>query len=348
MSCSKKQKLEDGDVKEEVKNYYGKKLHKTEDLQSNACAFSKSQKVVPQIIRDCIKLCHEDVVSRYYGCGLNFPECLEGCRVLDLGCGAGRDCFITAKLVGPKGHVTGIDMTQDLLDIANEYSKYHAEKFGYTKPNTDFILGDIEELAAAGVKKNAYDLIISNCVICLTTNKKAVFEGAYRALKDGGELYFSDIYADRQRDTSKCDKALWGEGFCGALCWRELVDFCKDIGFSGPYLVTGHEMFPSNEEMKEQIGETRFVSGTYRMFKTPTTEDTGNTFQATYKGTIEGLPNEYKFDIYNTFEKDKAHPITPNLAAILRQSRFSKHFDIGPYSGRDAYAIADPFTGLGL
>lgn len=66
MSCSKKQKLDNDVVKEGVQDYYGKKLHNTEDLQSNACSFSKNQKVVPQIIRDCLKLCHEDVVSRYF------------------------------------------------------------------------------------------------------------------------------------------------------------------------------------------------------------------------------------------------------------------------------------------
>ena len=135
--------------------------------------------------------------------------------MLDLGCGAGRDVYIASQLVGPSGHVTGIDMTDEQLATAQEFQSYHAEKFGFS--NTDFQKGYLESLAdIESLEKGSFDVIISNCVINLCTDKKAVLSACFDLLKEGGEMYFSDVYANRRVPMSlKKNPLLWGECLSG-------------------------------------------------------------------------------------------------------------------------------------
>lgn len=111
------------------------------------------------------------------------PEAIDGLYILDLGSGSGQDCFVLSKLVGEHGHVTGVDMTKEQVDIANKYVEYHAHQFGYSKPNTDFKLGEMERLSDVEIQDRTMDIIISNCVVNLTADKRVVLKEAYRVLK---------------------------------------------------------------------------------------------------------------------------------------------------------------------
>lgn len=140
-----------------VRQYYGKILQKSKDLKTNACTTSGQP---PKYINEALSLIHEDVESKYYGCGLVIPPVLEGMRILDLGSGSGRDCFILSKLVGPTGYVVGVDMTQEQVEVATKYVDYHTKVFGYSKPNIEFRQGYIERLQELGLQDNSFDIIM--------------------------------------------------------------------------------------------------------------------------------------------------------------------------------------------
>lgn len=135
---------------------------------------------------------HPEVLSRYYGCGLVCPPLLDGCRVLDLGSGSGRDVYALSQLVGATGEVIGVDMTDEQLSVANQHKQYHSDQFGFD--NVTFLKGYIEKLDELGLEPSSFDVIVSNCVINLSPDKDAVLAGISRLLKPGGEFYFSDVY----------------------------------------------------------------------------------------------------------------------------------------------------------
>jgi arsenite methyltransferase len=178
-------------TRESVQNYYGTQLVTSDDLATNACCTGQAP---PAHIQDCLSKLSPVTVSKYYGCGLCLPSYdLTGCRVLDLGCGAGRDVYIASQLVGPTGKVVGVDMTAQQLDTAKEFQQYHADQFGFS--NTEFCLGYLESLdEIEQLEAGSFDVIISNCVINLCTDKPGVLKACFDLLKPGGEMYFSGAY----------------------------------------------------------------------------------------------------------------------------------------------------------
>ncbi|XP_021351647.1 arsenite methyltransferase-like isoform X2 [Mizuhopecten yessoensis] len=318
---------DDASVRDSVRDYYGKRLKTVDDLQTQACVAPGRK--VSKSLKEAIDLVHEVVSSKYYGCGLVIPEKLEGMKILDLGSGSGRDCFALSKLVGPTGHVTGIDMTDEQLDVAREYIEYHTEKFGYKEPNIDFVKGYIEKLTDAGLPSDHYDIIVSNCTVNLSTDKKAVLQESYNVLKEGGELFFSDIYADRTLEESiRKHKVLWGEGFGGALWWKKLHDLASETGFSKPYMVSTSPIPVDREDFKAIVGDTKYASVTYRLFKLPVKriEDT----QVMYQGNIPGFEEEYKFDYKTKLRTNDINLLDGTIATALKSSRFCDAFDFQP------------------
>src|SRR6059036_399491 len=133
----------------------------------------------------------QEVIERDYGCGDPSRYLREGEVVLDLGSGAGKICFIAAQIVGPSGKVIGVDMTDEMLEVARRNAPIVAERIGYA--NVEFVKGFIQQLAIAD---DSIDVIVSNCVLNLVESKPQLFNEIYRVLKKTGRAVISDIVGD--------------------------------------------------------------------------------------------------------------------------------------------------------
>ena len=159
------------------------------------------------------------------GCGnpTAFSNIKEGDTVLDLGSGAGFDCFLASKKVGKTGKVIGLDMTEEMIAKARILAKKH----GYS--NVEFRIGDIEKMP---IGDNSVDVIISNCVINLAPDKAKVFKEAYRVLRSGGKMYVSDIVLlGKLTDEQLNDEDLLSGCVAGALLKQNYIEKIKQAGF---------------------------------------------------------------------------------------------------------------------
>ena len=171
------------------------------------------------------------------GCGnpVTLASLKEGETVLDLGSGAGFDCFLAADKVGKSGKVIGIDMTPEMIERARE----NARKGNYT--NVEFRLGEIENLPAAD---NSVDIVISNCVINLAPDKKGVFTEAFRVLKPGGRLMISDMVLLKELpDFIKNSIEAYIGCLSGAVKRDEYIEAIRAAGFQEVSII-GETPFP--------------------------------------------------------------------------------------------------------
>ena len=166
----------------------------------------------------------ESVVS--YGCGdpITLASLEPGQTILDLGSGAGLDCFFAAKKVGETGQVIGVDMTPEMIERAQSSAKR------LNLQNVEFRQGYLEDLP---VEPNTVDVIISNCVINLSPDKSKVFTEAFRVLKPGGKLAVSDIVTDGPLpDAIKKSLSAWAGCVAGAVEANEYIGMMKSVGFT--------------------------------------------------------------------------------------------------------------------
>ena len=210
-----------------------------------------------------------------------------------------------------------------------------------------FLKGYIEELDQLDLQDGYFDIVISNCVINLSTDKAKVISDVKRLLKPGGEFFFSDVYADRRIPASLAkDPVLYGECLSGALYWNDFINLGKRCGFTDPRLVESRPLTIENPAIEKTLGNIRFYSATYRLFNIdslePACEDYGQA--VVYKGTLTNSPHRFALDDHHWIETGKVFPVCGNTWLMLEKSRFAAHFDfIGNFDTH--YGI---FEGCGL
>jgi len=337
---------------EDVQQYYGEELKSTEDLKTSACCPVGS---MPDDIKPYIANINAEVLSKFYGCGSPIPPALEGQTVLDLGCGTGRDCYILSQMVGENGRVIGIDMTEEQLEVARKNLPWHMEKFGYKTPNIDFQKSYIEDLSQ--IESNSVDVVISNCVINLSAHKDNVFKEIFRVLKTGGELYFSDVFADKRiPEDLKDDPVLVGECLAGALYIEDFRRILSDAGCVDYRVMEKSIISLDDKEVEDKLGMVGFYSMTIRAFKCDfedLCEDYGHV--AYYQGGIEDAAHQFILDDHHVFQKGRPMLVCGNTAKMLLETRyknffkvegdFSTHYGVFDCSGEDLPDKVDEPTG---
>jgi len=311
-----------------VKDYYGKTLGGNKDLKTSACCTTDS---IPAYLRDILAKLPKEIVEKFYGCGSPIPTGLAGKTVLDLGCGTGRDVYLVSKLVGAQGKVLGVDMTDEQLRVARQYQDEVARQFGFASSNVSFLQGYIEDLESLGIEDRSVDVVISNCVINLSPEKKKVFSEILRVLKPGGELYFSDVFADRRIPAHLlADSELYGECLSGALYVEDFRRIMEDLGVKDFRVVRQNKITLNSPEIEAKAGMITFYSITHRIIKLDSLEDRCEDYGqiAVYQGTIGESPHFFELDDHHQFFAGKPMAVCGNTAAMVSQTRFARHFKI--------------------
>lgn len=215
----------DDKTKQIVKKHYGKIAGGGSCCSCSCGGRAKNEQIAKSIGYSDEEMKSAGIANLGLGCGnpTDMGEIKEGDVVLDLGSGAGFDCFLAAKKVGKTGKVIGVDMTEEMIERA----RANAKKQGYD--NVEFKLGDIENLP---IQDSSIDVAISNCVVNLAPDKSKVFEEVYRVLKNGGRMYISDIVLlDNLTQGQKENEDLIAGCVGGALLKDEYLKIIKDAGF---------------------------------------------------------------------------------------------------------------------
>lgn len=312
---------------DDVRHYYGEVLQSSSDLKTGACCPAEA---MPAHLRPLLADLHPEVTDRFYGCGSPLPPALEGATVLDLGCGTGRDVYLLSRLVGEHGRVIGIDMTPGQLAVASRHQAWHAERYGHARSNVTLVDGLIEDLASCGIADASVDVVVSNCVLNLSPEKERVFAEIFRVLKPGGELYFSDVFADRRIvQALRTDPVLLGECLGGALYTEDFRRLMQRVGCADVRTVSQSPIPLFDPAIQAKVGMVAFTAITVRAFRMPLEdrcEDYGQV--ATYRGTIDQNPHAFVLDDHHRFETGRPMLVCGNTFDMLARSRYARYFDL--------------------
>jgi arsenite methyltransferase len=315
-------------LRENLRRYYGEVLSSSKDLATNACCVGGAP---PDFVLDALARVDARVQERFYGCGWPISQALRGATVVDLGCGTGRDVYVLSQLVGPDGFVHGVDMTANQLAVGQQTLVSHMERFGYERANVAFHQDFIEE--AAAVPDGSADVIVSNCVVNLSPMKDRVLANCARMLRPGGEVYLSDVFADRRLDPElAADPLLHAECLGGASYLHDFLDLARATGFADPRIVKRAPITIQNPAIQRRVGGARFESVTLRLLLLPELErrceDYGQV--ATYAGGMDEAPALFWLDDHHCFEAGRPERVCGNTADMLTKTRFARWFEVTP------------------
>ncbi len=271
-----------------------------------------------------------EVVERFYGCGspVTAAALAPGESMVDLGSGAGIDCFIAAKKVGAEGRIYGVDMTDQMLSVARECQPQVAEALGYDA--VEFRQGFLEEIP---VDDATVDVVTSNCVINLSPDKPRVFREIWRVLKDHGRLVVADIVSESEVPPKmRADGQLWGECISGALTEEAFLAGVEKAGFYGVSVL--------KKTFWREVEGCKFYSVTVRGYKFE--KKAGCQFigqYAIYLGPQKAVIDEEG----HLFPRGEAVEVCTDTAAKLSHAPYAGSFSIvdGPNGLKDVTADPD-------
>jgi arsenite methyltransferase len=299
-----------------------------------------------------LKVIPEEVIERDYGCGDPSKYLREGETVLDLGSGTGKICFIAAQVVGPKGKVIGVDMTDEMLEVARRNAPIVAERVGYA--NVEFRKGRIQDLALsidvldAELKRrpigdassflaadelaqelrvkhplianDSVDVVVSNCVLNLVeaNAKRQLFDEIFRVLKIGGRAVISDIVSDEEVPGHlQNDPELWSGCISGALTEEGFLAAFTAAGFYGV------QILKRDEQPWQTVEGIEFRSVTVEAFKGKQGPCVERNQAVIYKGPFK----EVLDDDNHRMERGRRYAVCDKTYNIYRKAPYSASFE---------------------
>ncbi len=311
---------------------------------------------------DLLKVIPQEVIDRDYGCGDPSKYLREGETVLDLGSGTGKICFIAAQIVGMRGKVIGVDMTDEMLEVARHNAPVVAERVGYA--NVEFRKGRIQDLAldlerldaelnarpitdAASflradelaqelrvkhplVANDSVDVVVSNCVLNLVEpkSKRRLFEEIFRVLRKGGRAVISDIVSDEEvPEHLQNDPELWSGCISGALTEQDFLQAFSDAGFYGI------QVLKRDKDPWQTVEGIEFRSVTVEAFK----GKQGACFERNQAVIYRGPFREVLDDDNHRMERGVRYAVCDKTYNLYKKAPYSEFFE-----------FVDPLTDISL
>ena len=284
----------------------------------------------------------KEVLDRNYGCGVppQLSSLGAGRRVLDLGPGLGRDCFIASHKVGPEGQVFGLDMNEEMLRQAERYKNRVVDRLGYD--NIQFLKGKFDVYIP--LEKESIDVIFFNCVNNLALDKDTAYREMFRVLRRGSSLSFSDIVSYQPLpEPLRQNERAWAECVAGVLSFQELTQVLGKAGFHGVTLRTDYlwktgeqvleEYFSSistfSPEERSDLKAVRLYAVTIEAFK-PVLDPKGECYwrgqYAIYQGP--GVGFQLDEDPDHLFTRGVLKEVCEKTATLLKSEPFRQHFTV--------------------
>jgi SAM-dependent methyltransferase len=314
--------------------------------------------------REYLKVIPEEVIERDYGCGDPSQHLHPGETVLDLGSGTGKICFIASQVVGPEGRVIGVDMTDDMLDVARRNAPVVAERIGYA--NVEFRKGRIQDLGldlerlqadltdnpiadansflAAQeraddlrvkyplVANDSIDVVVSNCVLNLVggREKGQLFEELFRVLRNGGRAVISDIVSDENIPEDMADDPiLWSGCISGAYREDTFLKAFEDAGFCGIRILK------RDTDPWQTVQGIEFRSVTVEAFKGNQGQSLERNQAVIYKGPFRKVLD----DDGHAMERGQRYAVCDNTYKLYQQAPYADDFEF--IEPREAIPLAD-------
>jgi arsenite methyltransferase len=301
--------------------------------------------------RQWLEAIPEEVIEKDYGCGDPSRHVRAGETVLDLGSGTGKICFIASQVVGPTGRVIGVDMTDDMLEVARRNAPLVAERVGFA--NVEFRKGRIQDLTLDLEKLDAelrdrpidganaflaaeelaadlrvshplipdasVDVVVSNCVLNLVAGreKRRLFEEIHRVLRNGGRAVISDIVAAEDvPEAMQNDPSLWSGCISGALREDGFLQAFEDAGFHGLRILN------RDAQPWQTVQGIEFRSMTVEAFKGERGPGDQQEQAVIYKGPFKKVLD----DDGHVFERGKRHAVCDATFSLFRSEPYAEHF----------------------